>query len=417
MKKTVLILIHTLLFAAVPDANLKHYQEKYSVCKGKTDYQISQCLLNGNLNYSRFRGDRYSYRTISKKKIKKAVRSGNSYDYTMNLIPQTKRYTGLKEYVDYLYSIRKEYTPPQFKGDKAEDIIRIKKVFNLLQSARLEENPDYTPGFEAELLEYQRRHGLAVDGDIGPNTKRALKRSIYSIITKVKKNLTLERISSPKGSNYTLVNIPEFKMHYYDNDEPVLNMKIIVGKSKMRTPVFNRKMKYIVLNPRWNVPPVIYRKEYANKSESYLRKRGFAYNSEGKLYQKPGRKNALGVVKFLFPNKFSVYMHDTPAKSLFNRNVRAFSHGCIRLEKPLALLNELGYTYDTKRHKWITLEKQIPVYVEYHTVWVDDDGIVQFRNDIYGYEKKLFSKAAYRPASAKVSKKKVVKKQNTLELF
>jgi len=342
MKKTVLILIHTLLFAAVPDANLKHYQEKYSVCKGKTDYQISQCLLNGNLNYSRFRGDRYSYRTISKKKIKKAVRSGNSYDYTMNLIPQTKRYTGLKEYVDYLYSIRKEYTPPQFKGDKAEDIIRIKKVFNLLQSARLEENPDYTPGFEAELLEYQRRHGLAVDGDIGPNTKRALKRSIYSIITKVKKNLTLERISSPKGSNYTLVNIPEFKMHYYDNDEPVLNMKIIVGKSKMRTPVFNRKMKYIVLNPRWNVPPVIYRKEYANKSESYLRERSFAYNSEGKLYQKPGRKNALGVVKFLFPNKFSVYMHDTPAKSLFNRNVRAFSHGCIRLEKPLALLNELG---------------------------------------------------------------------------
>ena len=391
MKKIVFILIHTFIFAAVPDQGLKTYQERYSVCQGKTNYQISQCLLNGNLNYSRFRGDRYSYRKISKNKIQKAARSGDIYHYTMNLIPQTKRYTGLKDYIDYLYSIRKEYTPPRFKGDDAEDIIRIKKIFNLLQSAGLEENSDYTLDFEAELLEYQRRHGLAVDGDIGPNTKRELKRSIYSIITKVKKNLTLERISSPKGPNYVLVNIPEFKMHYYDNNEPVLDMKIIVGKSKMRTPVFNKKMQDIVLNPRWNVPPVIYRKEYANKSESYLRKRGFAYNSEGKLYQKEGPRNALGVVKFLFPNRFSVYMHDTPAKSLFNKRVRTFSHGCIRLEKPLELLNELGYTYDTRRNKWITLENKIPVYVEYHTVWIDDDGIVQFRNDIYGYERKLFN--------------------------
>lgn len=417
MKKIIFILIHTLLFAAVPDQGLINYQDRYSVCQGKTNYQISQCLLNGNLNYSRFRGDRYSYKKISKKNIQKAAHDTDIYDYTMNLIPQTKRYTGLKEYIDYLYSIREEYIAPQFKGDDAEDIIRIKKVFNLLQSAGLEENSDYTPDFEAELLKYQRRHGLAADGDIGPNTKRELKRSISSIITKVKKNLALERISSPKGSNYILVNIPEFKMHYYDNDEPVLNMKIVVGKSKMRTPVFNRKMQYIVKNPRWNVPPSIYKKEYAHKSESQLRKLGLRYNSEGKLYQPSGRRNALGVVKFLFPNKFNVYMHDTPAKSLFNRSVRAFSHGCIRLEKPIELLNELGYTYNTKRNKWITLKNKIPVYVEYHTVWLDDDGIVQFRNDIYGYEKKLFSKTTYYPTSSTVSKKKVVKKQKVLGLF
>ncbi len=391
MKKVLLLLIQTFLFASLSDQSLKNYQERYSVCQGKTDYQISQCLLNGNLNYSRFRGDRDSYRKISKTNIKKAVHSGVGYEYTLNLIPQTKRYNGLKRYIDYLYSIRKDYIPPQFKGDDAEDVIRIKKVFNLLQSAGLDENPDYTLEFESELLEYQRRHGLAVDGDIGPNTKRELKQSIYKIIQKVKKNLTLERISSKKGSNYVLVNIPEFKMHYYENDEPVLNMKIVVGKTKMRTPIFNRKMKFIVKNPRWNVPPSIYKKEYANKSESYLRKRGFYYNSEGKLYQKEGRRNALGVVKFLFPNRFNVYMHDTPSKSLFNRRVRAFSHGCIRLEKPLVLLNELGYAYNKGKTKWITLKNKIPVYVEYHTVWIDDAGIVQFRHDIYGYEKKLFN--------------------------
>ena len=390
MKIIIAILIQTLLLAAAPNQDLLNYQKRYSVCHGKTNYQISQCLLNGNLNYSRFRGDKNSYRKISQKQIQRALRSGNTYQNIMNLMPKTKRYIGLKEYIDYLYTIRGEYTPPRFRGDGAEDMIRTKRVFNLLQSAGLEETPDYTPDFETALLEYQRRHGLAVDGDIGPRTKRALRESIASITKEIKKNLTLERISSPKGSNYVLVNIPEFKMHYYDHSEPLLTMKIVVGKTKMRTPVFNRKMRYIVKNPRWNVPPSIYKKEYAGKSESYLRKRGFAYNGEGKLYQKSGSKNALGIVKFLFPNRFNVYMHDTPSKSLFNRNTRALSHGCIRLEKPLALLNKLGYSYNSKKTQWITLKKTIPVYVEYHTVWVDDDGIVQFRNDIYRYEKKLF---------------------------
>ena len=386
----IFILIQTFLFAVV-DKRLQNYQIRYSLCKGKTDLQISHCLLNGNLNYSRFRGDRSAYVKVSKREIQKAVRNGEDiYEYTMDRIPQTKRYTGLKAYLDYLYSIREKYTPPQFKGDDAEDIRRIKRVLNLLHSTDLEENSDYTFEFETEVLEYQRRQGLEVDGKIGPNTKRALKRPLSSIIRKVKKNLVLERISIPKGSNYVLVNIPEFKMHYFDNGNPILNMKIVVGKTKMRTPVFNRNMKYIVKNPRWNVPPSIYAKEYAHKSEESLRKEGFSYNSEGKLYQKEGAKNALGLVKFLFPNRFNVYMHDTPAKSLFHKRVRAFSHGCIRLEKPFSLLNELGYEYDTDRNKWITLEKQIPVYVEYHTVWVDDEGIVQFRNDIYGYERKLF---------------------------
>jgi len=390
MKKLLLLFVHTFLFAALPSQGLVEYQKRYTLCKGKNNYQITKCLLNGNINYARFRGDRFSYKKINKKELKEEEYYGDVYRYVMYLLPNTKRYIGLLDYIDYLYSIQAYYTPPQFRGDDAEDIMRIKRVFNLLQDAKLEENPAYTPLFEAHLLEYQRRHGLSADGDIGPSTKRVLKQSIHNIIMKVKKNLELERISSPKGSNYVLVNIPEFKMHYYENDEPVLNMKVIVGKSKMRTPIFNRNMKYIVKNPRWNVPQSIYKKEYAHKSEAYLKRKGFAYNSEGKLYQRSGKRNALGVVKFLFPNKYSVYMHDTPAKSLFNKRVRAFSHGCIRLEKPLELLNTLGYEYTNHRNKWITLENKIPVYVEYHTVWVDDQGIIQFRPDIYGYEKKLF---------------------------
>ena len=390
MKNILFVLIFTFIYAEVPDFHLQDYQERYSICKEKTDYSIAQCLLNGNLNYFRLRGDKYAYRFIDRGSIAAAVQSGDIYDYTMSLMPQTKRYIFLKEYIDYLYSIKDQYTPPQFKGDDAQDIIDIKKVLNLLQFARLEENSDYTQEFEVELLEYQKRHGLEVDGKIGPSTKRELKKSIDEIIIKAKKNLTLERISSPKGANYVLVNIPEFKMYYYDNGEQVLNMKVIVGKRSTRTPILNGMMQYIVKNPRWNVPPTIYKNEYAHKSENYLKRNGFAYNSEGKLYQKEGAGNALGVVKFLFPNRFNVYMHDTPTKSLFNRRVRTFSHGCIRLAKPIALLNELGFDYDTKKNRWITLEKQIPVYVEYHTLWVDDDGIIQFRDDIYGYEQRLF---------------------------
>lgn len=390
MKKIIFLFIHTLLFASAPDQDLKLYQERYSFCHGKTNYQITQCLLNGSINYYRLRGDRSRYRQVSRKEFKEQELKGNVYDYVMTIMPRTKRYQGLKKYIDYLYSIHEKYTPPQFRGNKEEDIIRIKRVLNLLQHSNLREDTQITERFEKAILEFQRRHGMEVDGVIGPNTKKELKKSIHSIITKVKKNLELERIASPKGSKYILVNIPEFKMYYYIDHRPVLDMKVIVGKPSMRTPLLNQTMKYIVKNPRWNVPPSIYAKEYAHKSMSYLKRNGFAYDSQGKLYQKEGPDNALGLVKFLFPNRYNVYMHDTPTKPLFQRRVRAFSHGCIRLEKPMELLHKLGYEYDTDQNERVTLSEQIPVYVEYHTVWVDEEGIVQFRNDIYGYERKLF---------------------------
>ena len=250
-KKLIWLCIHTLLFSAVPDSRLLDYQQRYSLCHGRTDYQIAKCLINGGLNFTRFRGDRNIYRHVSKKKIKEAVEQGNAYAFTMQQIPRRESYTQLLNYLDYLYSIKDLYTPPRFAGDKREDIIRIKRVFNLLQAARLEETPEPTPEFKAALLEYQRRHGLSADGKIGPRTKRALRYSLEMLIEKVKKNLTLERITREKEDTFIVVNIPEYK-------------------------------------------------------------------------------------------------------------------------------------------RWITLKEEIPVYIEYHTVWVDDEGIVQFRPDIYGYEKKFF---------------------------
>jgi len=390
MKTLYLFLIPFTLFSLNPDPQLLEYQNKYTLCKKSNNYQITHCLLNGNLTLELLRGDLFKTKRISSRKIKELEKNGELADYVFFLLPKTQRYNELLQFLDYLYYIKTSYKTPKFKGNTEEDILAMKRIFNLLQGANLYEDTEYTPEFEAEIIEFQRRHGLEMDAKVGPSTKRALQPSIRSIITKVQKNIELERISPKKPDEYVFINIPEFMMYYFRDAEPILDMKVVVGKSKMRTPVFHRNMKYVVLNPRWNVPSSIYKKEYAHKSYEYLQKKGFDFNAEGKLYQKSGRRNALGSVKFLFPNKFNVYMHDTPAKSLFNKSKRAFSHGCIRLEQPHDLLNTLGYEYNIKKNKWHTLPKTIPVYVEYHTVWIDDEGIPQFREDIYGYERKLF---------------------------
>ena len=392
MKKrlSLFLLASLTLSAAAVDERLLAYQERYSVCHKKNDYQIAECLLNGNLNFSMFRGDRSAFRYFPPKHIYRAQREGRVYEFTMDQLPHTERYEGLRQYLDYLYTIKEQYVIPRFKGDEAEDTILMKRIFNLLYNAGLEETPERDYAFEEAVLEFQRRNGLAVDGEIGLQTKRALQTPIDAIIKKIKKNLTIERVTQPKPDTYVMVNIPEYHMYFYRDGYPVLTMNTVVGKPKMRTPVFNRNMKFIVENPTWNVPPSIYAKEYAHKSAAQLKRLGLRYGSDGKLYQPAGRRNALGLVKFLFPNKFNVYMHDTPVKSLFKRSQRAYSHGCIRLERPMDLLQELGYEYMPGKTRWITLDEQIPVFVEYHTAWIGDDGKLEMRPDIYGYEWKLF---------------------------
>ena len=402
MKLILFLLCSLSLYASNPNPDLLDYQARYSFCHEKSNIKIAECLLSGNLDYSHFSGEKFPRRLIDRK----AFSRSNAYRYVLRLLPKTRRYLGLRHYLDYLYSIKDAYRPPRFRGDKKEDIVRIKKIFNLLRRKKIAVDPLYTQEFVDALKWYQSTHGLPVDGRLGRATKRSLKHSIGSIILKVKKNLVLESLAYRKPVTYILVNIPEFKMHFYRNGKPILEMKVITGKTKLKTPVFHRNMQYVVLNPRWVVPDSIYKKEYAHKSKSYLKRHHFAFDSNGHLYQKPGRKNSLGVVKFLFPNGFNVYMHDTPTKRLFNRNVRAFSHGCIRLQKPLSLLKTLGYSYAPGKTKWIPLKRTIPVYIEYHTVWVDDRGVVQFRPDIYGYERSLFPSSVHKR-----------KRSNILDIF
>ncbi len=248
---------------------------------------------------------------------------------------------------------------------------------------------------------------------------------------KIKQNIERVKLLKPDGwDTYIMVNVPEFKFRLFENRQKSLEFNVIVGRPSWPTPIFSSEMKYITVHPTWNVPDNIARKEEIKKiirDKSYLRrhnmvvKRDYSLDSptvdpstiNWKEYLKPewknralpykiieqsGPRNALGHVKFMFPNRYSVYMHDTNNKKLFAYEQRAFSHGCMRLEKPLKLLGHLA-TYYTKQKfeevdkilkgkktKYVNLATKIPVHVVYLTAYVEN-GMVHFFNDIYGYDK------------------------------
>jgi len=249
---------------------------------------------------------------------------------------------------------------------------------------------------------------------------------------KIKLNIERTKLLKPDGwdDTYIVVNVPEFKFRLYENGSKTLEFNVITGKPSWPTPIFSSVMKYITVNPTWNVPDNIARKEEIPriiKDKSYLRRHNMVVKKDYGLdsptvnpnkinwreYLKPewenkdlpykiieqaSNRNALGVVKFMFPNKYSVYMHDTPNKRLFSRQIRAFSHGCIRLQKPLKLLghistfytqqdfDEVGGLLKAKKTKYVNLAQKIPVHIVYLTRFVDD-GMLISGVDIYGYDK------------------------------
>lgn len=207
------------------------------------------------------------------------------------------------------------------------------------------------------------------------------------------------------GATRLEVNIPQFETTFTRDNRVVQRARVVVGKKKTPTPVFSDVMQYIIINPTWNVPESIVEKELAPKTGgklSRLRARGYKVtfrHGQAFVQQPPGEKNALGRLKFVFPNDLSVYMHDTPQKKLFASAKRAFSHGCVRVQDPFKLAEEVVARpgYDEKRLKdligekehRINLAKPIPVHIEYFTAVVNDDGALKLYDDVYGYSAKV----------------------------
>ncbi len=206
-----------------------------------------------------------------------------------------------------------------------------------------------------------------------------------------------------ENEQYIVVNIPSFTLTYFKDSKPALISKVVVGKSLNKIVVFSGQMSQVIFSPYWNVPPSILRKEILPaiaKNSNYLAKNDMGWVGN-RVRQRPGPQNALDKVKFIFPNSHIIFMHDTPAKSLFDKERRAFSHGCIRLEKPRELaikileddenwtVEKIDAAMNREVEKTYNLKTKIPVYIGYFTSWVDREGEVYFYDDIYGHDARL----------------------------
>ena len=268
-------------------------------------------------------------------------------------------------------------------------------------------NKVFTPQLEDAIKKLQRSYGLKESGIINTALIRMLNVSVEDRLKQMKINLERMRWMPLVGDGI-FVNIPEYRLHVFEGKAEVLNMDIVVGKAANRTVIFSDKMEYLIFAPYWNVPRSIVRKEILpamSRSSNYLSRNNMEItgysNGLPVIRQKPGEDNALGKVKFVFPNRYNIYLHDTPAKTLFENEKRAFSHGCIRIQKPFEmarylLRNDKQWTdekimteMNRSSEKWVRLDHPVPVFVVYFTCWVDGDGIVQFREDVYGHDKRM----------------------------
>jgi murein L,D-transpeptidase YcbB/YkuD len=276
----------------------------------------------------------------------------------------------------------------------------------------------FDPPLQAALRRFQERHGLDADGALGKGTLAALNVTAEQRVRQIEINLDRWRwLPRDLGERYIMVNIAGFALDLIEDGRPALSMRVVAGKPTTRTPMFTGRMTNIVLNPYWNVPATLVKNEvlpHMARDPGYAEQEGFEVTRSGagvEVRQKPGPKNALGKVKFLFPNRFDVYLHDTPSRSLFSRTVRSFSHGCIRVEKPVELAEyllqddpawtpqKIAATLGKGRETWVTIPRPLPVHLVYWTAWVDDAGAVQFRDDLYGRDKPLLGVLGTEPAA------------------
>jgi murein L,D-transpeptidase YcbB/YkuD len=256
---------------------------------------------------------------------------------------------------------------------------------------------------------FQARHGIAVDSTLGPETVNALNAPVSYRLGQIAANLErhrwLPRTLGGDGGRYVVANVPAFRLTAYEGEKKALEMKVVVGKDyeDRKTPVFADSMQTVVFRPYWNITDSIAAKETWPKiraNPNYMQEENLETFEEGgktRLRQKPGEENSLGLVKFLFPNTYNIYFHDTPEKQLFAKDVRDFSHGCIRLEKPAELAQwALGWQPAQVQqamtqgadNQSVKLARPIPVYITYFTTYLKD-GQLYFGNDLYGRDREV----------------------------
>lgn len=267
------------------------------------------------------------------------------------------------------------------------------------------EDSSFTNTYDAELAgavnALKASYGYKQDGTAGKTFLREVNIPVDERIQQILINMERMRwipTETRDTGRAILVNIPEYKLHVYEGGRPAWDMDVVVGKEGNKTTVFTGRLSTIVFSPYWNVPSSIAKKEILPKGWDYMVRNHFEFFDNGRVRQKPGPWNALGLVKFIFPNSYDIYFHDSPVKSLFNRDKRSYSHGCIRLKEPAKFAEYLlqdtvkwrPEKIDSMMHsgeqKYIRIRKSLPVLITYFTAWVNDSSILNFREDIYGHD-------------------------------
>lgn len=347
--------------------------------------------------------------------------------------PVNRYYTLLKEQLRRFRRIEKQGGWPSIdigkktfvEGDTGSVLLDVQKTLLVLGDLKaIDTTGIFTDSLTTAVKRFQHRMGLKESGKLDAATATELNRPVSFRIRQIMVNMErLRWAPTEMEPNMLLVNIPEFKLHVFDEGKQLWMCNVVVGKEATKTSIFKGNLSYVVLNPYWVVPNNILRNEILprlKQNPSYLARNNMEVVSGNKVIdpysvrwssysshipytirQKPGKSNSLGKVKFLFPNSYSIYLHDTPSKGLFGESRRAFSHGCIRVAEPerLALhvlkdtpswnLEKLESVWATQSEKWITVRPSIPVYIVYFTAWVDQTGQLNFRNDLYGLDKTL----------------------------
>lgn len=313
------------------------------------------------------------------------------------------------------------------EGDINERVVALKQ--RLMASGDLIFDTEPMNLFDAStaraVMNFQSRHGLDADAVVGAETIRALNVPVTQKLAQIELNLERWRwLPRDLGERHILVNVAGSELEVKSGNDTAMEMRVVVGKTKHKTPLFSDEMEYLVFNPPWHVPSSITRKLLAKERNSpgYLDSKKFEaiplakyaklpisalhpneleanqFLSSYRLRQAPGKKNTLGNLKFMFPNKFSVYLHDTQQKNLFTHSRRAYSHGCVRLEEPEQLARlllqqdgvsdaEIDNLIDSNKTRRKVLQTKVPVHLTYQTVWVDQLGTIQFRRDLYRHDK------------------------------
>jgi murein L,D-transpeptidase YcbB/YkuD len=320
-------------------------------------------------------------------------------------------------------------------GDNSAEVANIRKrllmEYEPGKANTLQAKADTVFDESLDLLvkKYQELNGLKKDGIVGGETLKQMNVPLEARIDQLIINMERWRwIPKKFEDKYIFVNIPEYTMRVVENKKDVLSMRVIVGKTLNSTPIFSDKLEYVVFSPYWNVPNNIVEKEIKPnmlRNPNFLESQDMEILSgQGKntrvvsassidwknvtaknfkllIRQRPGPKNSLGLVKFLFPNEFNVYLHDTPFDKLFSQDQRGFSHGCVRLEEPAKLASyllqkqkewtpeKIEEAMHAKNEQWVVLKEKVPVYIVYFTSWVDDNGDVHFLHDLYGHDEDL----------------------------